>query len=79
VISSTSRTELSSFFFPEGKTPKKIHAILRETLGEYAPSYSAVKNWMALFKRGDFSTCVAPRPGRHKTGTPCRLLIKFTT
>ena len=26
-----------------------------------------VKNWMAQFKRGDFSTCDAPRPGRPKT------------
>ena len=24
---------------------------------------------MAQFKRGDFSICVAPRPGRHKTVT----------
>ena len=24
-------------------------------------------NWVALFKRGDFSTCDAPRPGRLKT------------
>ena len=24
---------------------------------------------MAQFKRGDFSTCDAPRPGRHKTVT----------
>jgi len=24
---------------------------------------------VAQFKRGDFSTCVAPRPGRHKTVT----------
>ena len=27
------------------------------------------KNWMAQFKRGDFSTCDAPRPGRPKTVT----------
>jgi len=26
-----------------------------------APSYATVKNWVAHFKRGDFSTCVAPR------------------
>jgi hypothetical protein len=34
----------------------EIHAILRETLGEYAPSYATVKNWVAQFKHGDFST-----------------------
>ena len=55
------------FFFLQGKAPKEIHAILRETLGEHAPSYTTVKNWVDLFKRGDFSTCVAPRPGRPKT------------
>ena len=30
--------------------------ILGKTLGEHAPSYATVKNWLALFKRGDFST-----------------------
>jgi len=55
-------------FFPllQGKTPKEIHAILKETLGEHAPSYATVKNWVAQFKRGDFSTCDAPRRGRPK-------------
>ena len=58
-----------SFFFQQGKAPKKIHAILRETLGEYAPSYAIVKNWVSHFKRGYFSICDAPRPGRPKTVT----------
>ena len=44
-------------FFLQGKPPKEIHAILTETLGEHAPSYATVKNWVAQFKRGDFSTC----------------------
>jgi len=47
----------------------EIHAILTETLEEYAPSYTTIKNWVAQFKRGDFSTCDAPRPGRPKTVT----------
>ena len=42
------------FFFLQGKAPKEIHAILTETLGEHAPSYATVKNWVALFKRGVF-------------------------
>jgi len=54
---------LSIFFFLQGKAPKEIHAILKETLGEHAPSYATVKNWVAHFKRGDFSTCDMPRPG----------------
>ena len=42
---------------------------MMEKLGEHAPSYATVKNWVALFKRGDFSTCNTPRPGRPKTVT----------
>jgi len=52
-------------FFLQGKAPKEIYAILKEILGEYAPSYAIVKNWVAQFKRRDFSICVALRPGRH--------------
>ena len=55
------------FFFLQGKAPKEIHAILTETLGEHAPSFVTVKNWVAQFKGGDFSTCDTPRPGRPKT------------
>jgi len=54
-------------FFLQGKAPKEIHAILIETLGEHAPSYATVKKWVAQFKRGDFSTCDAPRHGRPET------------
>jgi len=69
-ISTTCRRELlSSFFFLQGKAPKEIHAILKETLGDYAPSYATVKNWVAQLKRGDFSFCYALRPGRPKTVT----------
>jgi len=57
-------------FFPlQGKAPKEIQAILTETLGEHAPWYATVKNWVAQFKRSDFSTCDAPRPGRPKRVT----------
>jgi len=57
------------FFFLQGNAPKEIHAIVTETLGEHTPSYATVKNWVAQIKRGDFSTCVAPRPERPKTLT----------
>jgi len=43
------------FLFLQGKAPKEFHAILTETLREHAPSYAIVKNWVAQFKRGDFS------------------------
>ena len=62
-ISTTSRRELSSSFFLQGKATKEIHAILIETLGEHAPSYATVKNWVVQFKHGDISTCDAPCPG----------------
>ena len=35
------------FFFLQGKALKEIHAILKETLEEHAPSYATVKNWVA--------------------------------
>jgi len=60
------RAVIKFFFFLQGKTPKEIHAILEDTLGKHEPSYATAKNWVALFKRGDFSTCDAPRPGRPK-------------
>jgi len=56
-------------FCLQGKALKEIHAILTDTLGEHAPSYATIKNWVAQFKRGDFSTCYAPRPGWPKTVT----------
>ena len=56
------------FFFLQGKALKEIHTILRET-GEHAPLYATVKNWVAQFKRGDFSTRDVPRPGWPKTVT----------
>ena len=58
------RAVIKFFLSLQGKAPKEIHDILRETLGEHAPLYATVKNWVAQFKRGDFSPCDAPRPGR---------------
>ena len=55
------------FFFAQSRALKEIRAILQETLVEHAPSYAIIKNWVAQVKRGDFSTCVAPRPARIKT------------
>ena len=54
----------------QGKAPKEIHTILTaETLGENAPLYATLRNWVAQFKHGDFSTCDAPHPGRPRTVT----------
>ena len=68
-----------NFFFLQGKAPKEIHAILQETLGEYAPLYTTFQNWAAQYKRGDFSACDAPRPGRRKTVTTPEIIDKFTS
>ena len=58
-----------SSFFLQDKVPREIHPIMTETLGEHAQPYATVKNWVVQFKRGDFSTCDAPRPGRPNTVT----------
>jgi len=60
--------------FLQGNAPKEIHPILTETLGEHAPSYVTVRNWVAQFKRGDFSTCDTPRSGRPKTVTTSEII-----
>jgi hypothetical protein len=49
-------------FFLQSKAPKEINPLLIETLGEHAPPYATVKNWVAQFKHGDFPSCDAPRP-----------------
>jgi transposase len=36
---------------------------------EHSPLCATIKNWLAQFKRGDFSTCDVPRPGSPKTVT----------
>jgi len=68
-FNNTEMRAVIKFFFLQGKVPKEVHVILKETLGEHAPSYATIKNWLIQFKRGDFSTCDAPRPGRPKTVT----------
>ena len=58
----------------QGKALKEVHTILTETLGEHAPSYVTVKNWVAHFKYGDFSTCDAPCPEQPKTVTTLEII-----
>ena len=49
-ISTSSRRQLSSSIYLKGNAPKEIQAILTETLGEQAPSYATVKNWVGQFQ-----------------------------
>ena len=72
------RAVIKYFFFQQGKAPKKIRAILTEILGEHTPMYATVKNWVAQFTRGDFSTCDAHRPGQPKTVTTPEIHKKNT-
>jgi len=65
------------FFSLQSKALKQIHTILQETLGEHAPSYATVKNWVAQFKRGEFSTCDATHPGWPKTLTTPEITDKI--
>jgi len=66
------RAGIKVLFSCRGKAPKEIYAILTETWGEVALSFSTVKIWVVRFKRGYFSTWFAPGPGWHKTLiTPC--------
>jgi len=44
------------FFFLQGKAPKESRAILIETLGEHAPLYATIKNWVAQFKLSTLDT-----------------------
>ena len=68
-FNNTETRAVIKFFFLQGKAPKEIQAILIETLGEHASSYAIVRNCVAQFNRGDFSTCDAPRPARPTTVT----------
>ena len=67
------------FFFLLGKASREIHENLKEILGEGAPSYVTVKNWVAQFTRGDFSSCDAPRPGRQRTVTSPEVIAAAET
>jgi hypothetical protein len=53
-------------FFLQGKAQKEIHVILKEILGEHAPSCATIKNRVAQFKHRDFSIRDAPRPEQPK-------------
>lgn len=57
------------YLFLKGMSSKDIHDDMLGTLGEDAPSYSAVKSWIAEFKRGRISTADELRSGRPKDAT----------
>jgi len=65
---------VTNIFFLHGKAAKEFHASMKEKLGQHAPSYAIIKNWMAQVKNGDFSTSNAPRSRRHKKVTTAEII-----
>ena len=79
-ISTTSRPELPLIiFFLQGKTPKEIHAILIETLGEHTPSMPPSKTGWSSLNIVIFPPVMRLVLDDPKQWPPRRLLIKFTS
>jgi len=68
-ISTTSTRELSSSFFRSRQGTERNSRNSGRNIKEICTIVCHCQNWVAQFKRGDFSTCVSPRPGRPKTVT----------
>ncbi|XP_059217413.1 protein GVQW3-like [Stomoxys calcitrans] len=58
-----------NIYIKNGLSGQEIHNDMVNVLGESAPSYATVKNWVAEFKRGRTSIEDEPRGGRPKTAT----------
>jgi len=54
------------YLFIKGMSTKEIYDDMFVTLGDDGPSYSAVKNWVAEFKRGRCSVVDEHSSGRPK-------------
>jgi predicted XRE-type DNA-binding protein len=65
---------VTNLFSLHGKAAKEFHASLKEKLGQHAPTYAIIKNWVAQVKNGDFSTSNAPRSRRHKKVTTAEII-----
>jgi len=57
------------FFFPARQDAEGISSHSDRNISGTCTILCHRQNWVAQFKHGDFSTCVAPRPGRPKTVT----------
>jgi len=53
----------TKFLFLRGKTTKEIYEDKSVTLSANSPSYSTVKDWVALFKKGHSRTDAEDCPG----------------
>jgi len=68
-ISTTSRRELSKFFSLARQDAEGNSRHSDRNIRGTCTIVGHRQNWLTQFKRGDFSTCDAPRPGRPKTMT----------
>ena len=64
------------YLHKKGLSGQEIHNDMVNVLGESAPSYATVKNWIAEFKRGRTSIQDEPRSGRPKTATTPEIIAK---
>ena len=65
------------YLFKKGLAGQEIHNDMVNVLGESAPSYATVKNWVAEFKRGRTSLEDEPREGRPKTASTSENIEKI--
>ena len=65
------------YLFKNGLAVQEIHKDMVNVLGESAPSYATVKNWVAEFKRGRTSLEDEPREGRPKTASTLEKIEKI--
>lgn len=52
------------YLFLQGKSAKTIYDEMLQTMGDHAPCYATVKNWVVKFRTGHFGTEDETRPGR---------------
>jgi hypothetical protein len=63
------RAVIKNFFSLQVKAPEEIHAILTQNIKGICTIICHHPKLSGPVKHGDFSTCVGPRPGRHKPVT----------
>ena len=62
------------FFFPARQGAEGNSRLFDKNIRGTCSIVCHCQNWVAQLKRGDFSTCVAPHPGRPKTVTSLEII-----
>ena len=63
------------FFFPARQSAEENSRHSDRNIRGICTIVCHHQNWVAQFKRGDFPTCVSPRPGRPKTMTTPEIML----